>query len=304
MNFQKGCILMEEVIKCQNLTKKFGQELIFEDLSFAINKGEIFVILGKNGAGKSTLIKILLGMIYATKGEVKYARIKKNNSAQLYSKMGAVLESVDNIYPFLSGIENIRYFLSLSGKSYKKEKQKVHQWVQRFQLQQAIHKPAGAYSRGMQQKLAIICALVKETDILFLDEPTLGLDFQSNKEIMAIIEELARQEQKTIVLTSHQADVLETLSDRVLLLNNGKQLYYGSYSTFIKQFESDMYEIVFNFLGEPSKEIILEGEETAQLELQNLIKQGYQINRFEKRKKNIEEILREVYHENSTSIRW
>ncbi len=295
---------MEEVIKCQNLTKKFGQELIFEDLSFAINKGEIFVILGKNGAGKSTLIKILLGMIYATKGEVKYAGIKKNNSAQLYSKMGAVLESVDNIYPFLSGIENIRYFLSLSGKSYKKEKQKVHQWVQRFQLQQAIHKPAGAYSRGMQQKLAIICALVKETDILFLDEPTLGLDFQSNKEIMAIIEELSHQEQKTIVLTSHQADVLETLSDRVLLLNNGKQLYYGSYSTFIKQFESDMYEIVFNFLGEPSKEIILEGEETAQLELQNLIKQGYQINRFEKRKKNIEEILREVYHENSTSIRW
>ncbi len=295
---------MEEVIKCQNLTKKFGQELIFEDLSFAINKGEIFVILGKNGAGKSTLIKILLGMIYETKGEVKYAGIKKNNSAQLYSKMGAVLESVDNIYPFLSGIENIRYFLSLSGKSYKKEKQKVHQWVQRFQLQQAIHKPAGAYSRGMQQKLAIICALVKETDILFLDEPTLGLDFQSNKEIMAIIEELAHQEQKTIVLTSHQADVLETLSDRVLLLNNGKQLYYGSYSTFIKQFESDMYEIVFNFLGEPSKEIILEGEETAQLELQNLIKQGYQINRFEKRKKNIEEILREVYHENSTSIRW
>lgn len=168
---------MEEVIKCQNLTKKFGQEVIFEDLSFAINKGEIFVILGKNGAGKSTLIKILLGMIHATKGEVKYAGIKKNNSAQLYSKMGAVLESVDNIYPFLSGIENIRYFLSLSGKSYKKEKQKVHQWVRRFHLQHAIHKPAGAYSRGMQQKFAIICALVKETDILFLDEPTLGLDF-------------------------------------------------------------------------------------------------------------------------------
>ncbi|SJZ60530.1 ABC-2 type transport system ATP-binding protein [Pilibacter termitis] len=289
---------MSEIFLCENLSKTYGKHVIFENLNFSIRQGEIFVVLGKNGAGKSTLIKILLGMIKASSGAISYRGEKVKTNENFYRNVSAVLESVENVYPFLSGWENIRYFLSMSGKTIQNEKERMNELIERFNMKEAIHKPVGTYSRGMQQKLAIICCLARNTETIFLDEPTLGLDFEANQEMMNIISDLAKKEKKTIILTSHQADVLDNLSDTVLLLNNHKQLYCGKYKEFIKQYKPQSFELqtVQNNIVQKKT---FPTSESASEELSKLLHAGHTLLEFHEREKTIEDILLEVYSENN-----
>lgn len=243
---------MNPLIKVEKLTKSYQQQQVLSHLNFTIKNERILAILGKNGAGKTTLIKILLGMISPTEGNVFYQ--EKNITSYkngLYQDFSAVLEAVDNLYPYLTGMQNIHYFLSLQKIKHSNKHKEIEDLVNVFDLQDAIDKKVGGYSRGMQQKLAIICALLSEMKVIFLDEPTLGLDFKANKELISTIKRLAKHHHKTIILTSHQSNVIENLADDILLLDEGKIVYHGTYENFITKYAVDgYYELECNILNQ------------------------------------------------------
>ena len=227
------------MINVNHLNKKFQDKTVLLDVSFSIQEGRITGILGKNGAGKTTLLKILLNLIDKTSGTVDYTFQNKHipyGNRALYRNVAAVLESVDNLYDYLTGRQNINYFLNLSGISPASKTSEINSLFKKFDLSSAIDQRVGQYSRGMKQKLALISCLVSDASLLFLDEPTLGLDFVASRTLIRQIKEINQQLHKTIILTSHQADVLEKLVDDVLLIDNQKVRFFGPYEEFQKTF--------------------------------------------------------------------
>lgn len=221
-------------ISVQHISKSYGDNHVLDDVSFTVPSGKITVVLGKNGAGKTTLIKLMLNMISAGSGDILYDGISvKKLGYRLYRQISAVLESVDNLYPFLSGRQNLKYFLDLaqSHKSYADAS--IQSLLSDFDLIEHMDKPVGEYSRGMLQKLALVIALANDGATLFLDEPTLGLDFQSTRQICEKIKRYSSVDGRTIVLTSHQSEIIDLLADYVILIDGGKVIFEGAYQDFL-----------------------------------------------------------------------
>lgn len=224
------------VFEVKNIEKRYNCKTVLKNVSFEIPESKITVILGKNGAGKTTLIKLMLGMITADNGELLFKGEKLSNLGHAYyQQVSAVLESVDNVYPFLTGKQNIDYFLRLSQQSINYTDGTIQVLIDEFDLRDAIDEPVGGYSRGMLQKLSLIIALMTRAEVLFLDEPTLGLDFQSSKQLCQKIKQLSEEQHKTIILTSHQAEIIELLADYVIVIDEGAVVYRGDYQDFLKQ---------------------------------------------------------------------
>ena len=159
-------------ISVQHINKSYGNNRVLDDVSFTLPSGKITVVLGKNGAGKTTLIKLMLNMISAGSGDILYDGISvKKLGYRLYQQISAVLESVDNLYPFLSGRQNLKYFLDLaqSHKSYADAS--IQTLLSDFDLIGHMVKPVGDYSRGLLQKLALVIALANDVATLFLSGP-------------------------------------------------------------------------------------------------------------------------------------
>ena len=224
------------VFEVKGIHKRYNNKTILHNISFEILESNITVILGKNGAGKTTLIKLMLGMISADIGDILY---KGENLLDIghsyYQNVSAVLESVDNVYPFLTGRQNIEYFIGLSKQSIHYMNDSIQALIDEFELRDAIDEPVGGYSRGMLQKLSLIISLMTNAEVLFLDEPTLGLDFQSSKQLCQKIKQLSREQHKTIILTSHQAEIIELLADYVIVIDEGAVVYKGDYQNFLHQ---------------------------------------------------------------------
>lgn len=224
------------VFEVKNIEKRYNCKTVLKNVSFEIPESKITVILGKNGAGKTTLIKLMLGMITADNGELLFKGEKLSDLGHAYyQQVSAVLESVDNVYPFLTGKQNIDYFLGLSQQSINYTDWTIQVLIDEFDLRDAIDEPVGGYSRGMLQKLSLIIALMTRAEVLFLDEPTLGLDFQSSKQLCQKIKQLSQEQHKTIILTSHQAEIIELLADYVIVIDEGAVVYKGDYQDFLKQ---------------------------------------------------------------------
>lgn len=234
------------VFTVKQLNKSYGAKTVLKQVSLKIPKNKVTVILGKNGAGKTTLIKLMLGMIAADSGQILYeGRPLEDLGDAYYEEVSAVLESVDNVYPFLTGRQNIEYFLGLSNSSASYFNKTIQGLIDELRLREAIDEPVGDYSRGMLQKLALIIALMTETKVLFLDEPTLGLDFQSAKQLCDKIKQLTEDQDKTIILTSHQAEIIEVLADYVIVVDGGQLVYSGDYQDFLKEMPmEEKYEAV------------------------------------------------------------
>ncbi len=224
------------VFEVKGIEKRYNNKTILHNISFEIPESNITVILGKNGAGKTTLIKLMLGMISADKGDILFKGENLSDIGHSYYKnVSAVLESVDNVYPFLTGKQNIEYFLGLSKQSINYMNGSIQALIDEFELRDAMDEPVGGYSRGMLQKLSLIIALMTNAKVLFLDEPTLGLDFQSSKQLCQKIKQLSTEQHKTIILTSHQAEIIELLADYVIVIDDGAVVYKGDYQNFLKQ---------------------------------------------------------------------
>ncbi|MFT8872245.1 MAG: ABC transporter ATP-binding protein [Sporolactobacillus sp.] len=215
------------------------------DITFSINEGEIFSILGNNGAGKTTLIKQMLKLINPTSGEIFFdeKNIKAINNSVYYRRINAVLEGNRNLYWYLTGYQNIMYFGRLFGYSDKELKIRGRELLEFFGLYNERHQKVGYYSRGMQQKMAIIVALINKPRVLFLDEPTLGLDIHAKKEVIKKVKCLSEEEHTTIILTSHQLDVIEQLTNQVMVLDKGNCLFLGNIAQLKHYYSDNKYHL-------------------------------------------------------------
>ncbi|MFJ3390396.1 MULTISPECIES: ABC transporter ATP-binding protein [Lysinibacillus] len=211
------------MITVENIQKRYISKSnnvnVLNGISFTIQKGEIVGLLGSNGAGKTTLIKILCGLINPDEGRVYV----KN---ELFSKksikyISTVLEGNRNLYWRLTVIENIEYFLGIRGCSIKNKGEYIDSILRKFDLFEKKFELVKNLSRGMQQKIAIIIAILSDSEILILDEPTLGLDVKSNKDMIQFLKQIVENEKRTILISSHDMGLIEQLCSRVVIISKG-----------------------------------------------------------------------------------
>jgi ABC-2 type transport system ATP-binding protein len=212
---------MENIIEVQNLTKKFGHFIAVDNVNFKVKKGEIFGLLGPNGAGKSTTIRMLTTLLRPTSGKAilaGYDSVKQQDEVRKH--IGLVAEKII-LYGHLTGRENLEFFGRLFHLPKEKIKERIEKWTKRLKMENWLDSRVETFSTGMKQRINIIRALLTQPDILFLDEPTLGLDPQTTHLIRKFIKEL-NQQGVTILLTTHDMLEAEELCHRIAIVDHGK----------------------------------------------------------------------------------
>jgi ABC-2 type transport system ATP-binding protein len=210
------------VLQVDNLVKRYGDVEAVRGVSFQVEEGEVFGLLGPNGAGKTSTIEVLEGLRPADGGRVSVCGFEpEKNANELKHEIGAALQSTS-----LPDKLRVSEALTLFASFYRR-KRKPEELLKRFGLEEKRHAFYSQLSGGQKQRLALALALINDPKVLFLDEPTAGLDPQVRREIYDIIEELKR-ERKTIVLTTHYIEEAERLCDRVAIVDHGKVIAQGT----------------------------------------------------------------------------
>lgn len=212
------------------------------DVSLNIAAKEVLAFLGPNGAGKTTTIKMIAGLILPDEGGVRIAGRNPHRDSQAIRMLGAVLEGNRNLYWRLTPEENLEYFGVLRGLSGSVARRRSQELLERFSLLPKRRTTVQTLSRGMQQKLAIAVALMHQPQLLLLDEPTLGLDVEATENVKSLVREIAR-EGCAILLTTHQLNIAEELSDRVAIINNGEIIAQKPTDELIQQFSGTAYTL-------------------------------------------------------------
>ena len=215
-----------DAIQITGLTRKYKDLVAVDDLNLQIRQGELFALLGINGAGKTTTIKMLSGLTHPTSGDALvcgYSIVKE--VSQVKSRIG-VSPQETAVAPNLSVKENMELICGIHGFSKEKTIRKIQELSHRFQLQEVLSRKAGKLSGGWQRRVSIALALISEPEILFLDEPTLGLDVIARSQLWDSIRSLKGS--TTIILTTHYMEEAEALSDRIGIMQNGKLLITGT----------------------------------------------------------------------------
>ncbi len=202
------------MITSDGLTRRFGSLVAVEDLHLEVEKGEIFGFLGPNGAGKTTTVRMLATLIAPSEGTATVAGFHLGSQNRTIRQHVGVLTETPGLYKRLSARDNLLFFAKLHGV--KDPVSQVERYLRLFELWERRDDPAGSYSKGMRQKLALARALLHEPDILFLDEPTAALDPEAAKVVRELIETL-RTKERTIFLCTHNLDEADRLCDRVAL---------------------------------------------------------------------------------------
>lgn len=221
---------MENIIKLTGLTKKYGSFTAVDNLDLSIRKGEIFGLLGPNGAGKSTTILMMLGLTEPSSGSVNVCGINSvTHPVAVKRKVGYMPEDV-GFYEDRTGFENLVYTAGLNGLNTREARKKAEETLEKVGLAEHANKKAGKYSRGMRQRLGIADVLIKNPQIIILDEPTLGIDPKGVKELLDLIVRLSKREGLTILLSSHHLHQVQQICDRVGLFVGGKLIAEGDVS--------------------------------------------------------------------------
>lgn len=238
-----------DAITIQGLTKTYYKKgstpfNAVNDITLSIDQGQLFGFLGPNGAGKTTTIKMICGLISQTHGTILINGIDtQQDRLSAMRTIGAVLEGSRNIYWQFSALENLAYFARLKGASGSIVTERATQLLHTLKLWERRHDPVGSFSRGMQQKVAIACALIADPPIILLDEPTLGLDIQSAHTVKALIRDLVHTHKKTVILTTHQLDIAEDLCERIAIIRAGRIIMDKSISDLLHLFNEEIYTI-------------------------------------------------------------
>ena len=231
-----------------------------KDLDLAVPPGCIFGFLGPNGAGKTTTIKMICGLVKPTAGEIRVNGLdvwQKRSQAML--QIGAVLEGTRNIHWTLSAWDNLIYFGHLKGLSGQSLTRRAEDLLKQVELWERRKDLVRVFSRGMQQKVAVACALIADPPVILLDEPTLGLDVQAARTVKDLIVCLARDQGKTIVLTTHQLDMAQDVCDRIAIMSKGQTVTDRPTTELLDLFREEHYQ--FQVAGTLSSEAVsaLEG---------------------------------------------
>jgi ABC-2 type transport system ATP-binding protein len=239
----------DPLLAVDGLTKVFGGEedgvRAVDDVDFSVDRGTVVGVLGPNGAGKTTVIKSVLGLVVPTSGSIRVNEIDVHeNLPKAYNHLGAMLEGTRNVYWRLTVEENLELFAAIAGESPAELEDRHGTLLEQLGLADKADTPVNDLSRGQKQKVALACSLARDAELVFLDEPTLGLDMESSLELRREIRRLADQEDMTIILSSHDMDVVEEVCDRVIVLNDGTIIADDSVSNLLDAFETHAYRVV------------------------------------------------------------
>jgi ABC-2 type transport system ATP-binding protein len=237
------------MLEIHSLRKTFAgkkQKVVaVDDVSFTVLPGEMVGLLGPNGAGKTTIIKSVLGIVEPDSGTISVKGYSPSRELrQLLSHTAAVLEGSRNIYWRLSVWENICFFAGIHGISVAAGKSYFEHLLTTFSLKEKRDSEVRHLSQGMKQKVAICCALAKQTSLVFLDEPTLGLDVETSYELRDALKELVQNEQRTVVVSSHDMDVIQDICQRAIIVSGGRVIADERIIDLLALFESRTFKLV------------------------------------------------------------
>jgi ABC-2 type transport system ATP-binding protein len=229
MDDSRSLIEMAVSIETTNITRRFDSFLAVDRLSFRVAEGEVFGILGPNGAGKTTTIRILACLISPSTGSATVAGYDIVSNAQKIREAVGILTENPSLYERLTAYENMNFFAEAYDLSNAQErKSRIKVLLDLFNLWERKDDKVSKFSKGMKQKLAIARALVHDPPVLFLDEPTAGLDPEAAKGIRELVENLSKHEKHTIVLSTHHLEDAERLCSRVMIINRGRSVFVGT----------------------------------------------------------------------------
>ncbi|KAA9013563.1 heme ABC exporter ATP-binding protein CcmA [Niallia endozanthoxylica] len=209
---------MNHFINVEGLYKSFGQQTVLENINFKVKKGEIVGLLGPNGAGKTTFIRILNGVIKPEKGSISVNGMDPATEGDEIRKISGIVTESAGLYHQMSGKENLELFAELYGVT---DQNRVAELLNLFDLNEHQDKPAGKYSTGMKKRLALAKALLHKPDILFLDEPTNGLDPDGIQMVLSYLKKYNQETGTTIIICSHVLHQLETICDSFAFIEKG-----------------------------------------------------------------------------------
>ncbi len=234
---------MQEIsVYTNNLTKKFGDFIAVDNVSFEVKKGEIYGFLGANGAGKTTTIRMLCGLLKPTSGEGFVCGFNINENVEDIKKRIGYMSQKFSLYNILTVKENLEFYAGIYGLDNILIKERLKKITEKIDLTENLDKLVEDLPGGIKQRVALACAIIHEPDVIFLDEPTAGVDPILRKKFWNIIDELSFQG-KTIFVTTHYMDEVEHCH-RIALMNEGKIIKDGSIDEIKKQFfEKNIYEI-------------------------------------------------------------
>lgn len=218
----------EVLIDVKSLTRCFGKSKAVDNVNFSINKGEICAFLGPNGAGKTTIIKMLTGLLEPTSGQILYENEEYRSNRLTLKRMIGVVPQHNNIDKELTLFENLYVHGLLFKMRGKQLTQAVAESLEFAGLTEHKDKPSGKLSGGMKRKLVIARALMHKPKILFLDEPTVGLDPRARQKILSFLSKINKERDCTIFLTTHYIEEAEKLSERVIFINHGNIITQGT----------------------------------------------------------------------------
>ncbi|PYI56401.1 ABC transporter ATP-binding protein [Paenibacillus flagellatus] len=207
------------VVQLRNVTKKIGSKTIVDRLSFDVPRGEVFGFLGPNGAGKTTTIRMMVGLMAMTEGEVLVNGISVNKRfEEAMRHVGAIVENPE-LYKFLTGYQNLLHFARMIPGI---TRERIDEAVALVKLDNRIHDKVKTYSLGMRQRLGVAQAILHKPDVLILDEPTNGLDPEGIRELRDYLRRLAKEEGTAVIVSSHLLSEMELMCDRVAVIQNGR----------------------------------------------------------------------------------
>ena len=250
---------MPAIIQVDNIrktyTKRSNKEVVkaVDGVSFSVRQGEILGLLGPNGAGKTTTIKTICGLLKPDAGRVIING--HDNQRHRYAALrhiSAVLEGNRNLYWRLTVRENLEYFAGNRGMSRRTVAPLIDRLLLQFRLEGKANELVNNLSRGMQQKLAIAVAMLAGSEVILLDEPTLGLDIETGYEVRELLREVAR-EGRTIIISTHDMPVVQDLCERTVIINNGKVVVDDHVTNLLQLFETRAYAITLGRVLTPEQ---------------------------------------------------
>ncbi|MCD6219172.1 ABC transporter ATP-binding protein [Candidatus Calescamantes bacterium] len=248
---------MNEVIKLEGVTKIFKdfwgkpKVVAVKDLSFSVKEGEIFGLLGPNGSGKSTTLKLILGLLYPTRGRITVlGRLPGDNLAKRF--MGYLPEE-DYLYSYLNAREILDFYGKVFNLPPRVRKERINLLVQLLGIKGYEVRPAGEYSKGMARRIGLAQALINDPKLLILDEPTNGMDPIGSKEVKDILLEL-KAKGKTILISSHLLADMESICDKIVILYQGELIASGEVSSLLSTYKGESHSLERFFLDVVNRE--------------------------------------------------
>ena len=246
--------MKESAIVISDLVKRFEDVTAIGGLSLQVEKGELFGLLGPNGAGKTTTINVLCGLLRPTSGSATVDGFDVQEQPEKVKELIGVCPQETAVYPYLTGAENVELFGNLHTMNKDALKARRDMLLEKMGLAEEAKRRAEKYSGGMKRRLSVILALIHDPQIVFLDEPTVGMDPQSRRAVWGFLKEL-KKEGKTIILTTHYMEEAEELCDRVGIMDYGKLIALGSPQNLIsKDNVKNLEEVFIKLTGRTMRE--------------------------------------------------